>query len=130
MTKITLYHVVGYTAGLALSALGSIMLIMTLWKAWPAVADSSDILTALQTYLWTNELNFGYNIKLKLMEVAILGTIILIIGITTTILSRQVYHRGRYVLLQCPFCKNRWKAERARTWATCPYCNKHIQPQQ
>ena len=128
MTKITLYNVVSYITGLTLSTIGSIMLIVVLWNTWPIIVDSNDTFAALEAYLWTKELDFVYGVRLKLMEVTILGTAILILGIFTTVISRQVFRRGKYTLLQCPFCKNRWKAERARAWAKCPYCNKFIQP--
>jgi len=128
MTRITVYNVVGYALGLGLSIVGSILLIATLWNAWPNVVGSDHILTALEAYLWTEELDSGLGIRFKLMEVTILATALLVLGIFVTILSRQVFHAGKYIFLKCPFCKNRWKATRARTWAKCPHCNRFIQP--
>ena len=128
MTKITVYNVVSYALGLGLSIVGSILLIVALWSAWPDVANSDDIFAALQAQLWTEELDSGLGVRFKLMEVTILGTALLVLGIFVTVLSRQVFHAGKYIFLKCPFCKNRWKATRARTWAKCPHCNRFIQP--
>lgn len=128
MTRITVYNLVGYALGIGLSIVGSIFVIAALSKAWPNVVGADHILAALETYLWTAELDSGLGIRFKLMEITILGTALLALGIFVTLLSRQVFHAGKYIFLQCPFCKNRWKATRARTWAKCPHCNKFIQP--
>jgi uncharacterized membrane protein len=128
MTRITVYNVVGYALGLGLSIVGAILLIVALWNAWPDVVGSDDIFAALAAQLWTEEFNFGFGFGFKLMEVTILGAALLVLGIFVTVLSRQVFHAGKYIFLKCPFCKNRWKATRARTWAKCPHCNKFIQP--
>lgn len=128
MTRITVYNVVGYALGLGLSIVGAILLIVALWNAWPDVVGSTDIFAALRAQLWAEEFDFGIGVRFRLMEVTILGTALLALGIFVTVLSRQVFHAGKYIFLKCPFCKNRWKAERARTWAKCPHCNKFIQP--
>ena len=128
MTRITVYNVVGYALGLGLSIVGAILLIVALWNAWPDAVGSADIFAALQAQLWAEEFDFGIGVRFKLMEVTILGTALLVLGVFVTFLSRQVFHAGKYIFLKCPFCKNRWKARRARTWAQCPHCNKFIQP--
>ncbi len=128
MTRITVYNVVGYALGLGLSTVGAILLVVALWNAWPDVVGSADVFAALEAQLWAEEFDFGIGVRFKLMEVTILGTALLALGIFVTVLSRQVFHAGKYIFLKCPFCKNRWKATRARTWAKCPHCNKFIQP--
>ena len=128
MKKITIHYITGYALAFALCFIGLTVLIAVLWTAWPNVSASHDILSALEAYLWTEEFNFGFGIKLNLMHLTIMGAAALVLGIIMLAFSRQILYAGDNVLLQCPFCKNQWKASRARGWAKCPHCNQLIQP--
>jgi hypothetical protein len=69
-------------------------------------------------------------LDLKLLYISIAGTLVLVVGLVTLILSREIfYSSGESVSLKCPYCKNTWKARRSLGWAECPYCRKFIQPQ-
>jgi len=92
------------------------------------VSASHSVLPALEEYLWTKEFDLGYGAKLKLMHLTMMGAAALVIGIFVLTFSRKVLYVRENVLLQCPFCKNQWKASRARGWGKCPYCNRMIQP--
>jgi len=128
MKKITIHYITGYALAFALCFIGLTVLVAVLWTAWPNVSTSYDILSALETYLWTKELDTGFGITLNLMHLTIIGAATLVSGITILAFSRQIFYEGESVLLQCPFCKNQWKANRARGWAKCPHCNQLIQP--
>jgi len=120
----------GYALGFALCFIGLIVLFAVLWKAWPNVSASDDVFSALESYLWTKEFDFGFGVRLKLMHLTMMGTAALVLGIFVLAFSRQVFsvYTGENVLLQCPFCKNHWKASRGRGLAECPHCRQFVQP--
>ena len=119
----------GYALGFTLCLIGLIALSAVLWKAWPNVSASNDVFSALESYLWTKQFDFGFGVGLKLMHLAIMGAATLFSGIFVLALSRQVFFvSAENVLLQCPYCKNHWKAKRAKGFAECPYCRQFVQP--
>lgn len=120
----------GYALGFALCLVGVIMLFAVLWKAWPNVSTSQDVLSALMSYLWAEQLNFGGIVGVQLMYLAITGTSALVVGSIILLLSRQVFtvSTAEDVLLRCPYCKNKWKATRALGHAECPHCRHFVQP--
>lgn len=100
------------------------------WKTWPNVSTSTNIPSSFWSYLINEQVNVASLLSLKLFYVGIAGTFILVAGLFTLVLSRQIfYSSGESVSLKCPYCKNSWKARRAVGWAECPYCRKFIQPQ-
>lgn len=128
MRKITTRYIAGYALGIVLGLAGLTLLVAILWRAWPNVSTSHNVLPALEEYLWTEEFDLGFGAKLKLMYLTMMGAAALVIGIFVLVFSRKVLYVRENVLLQCPFCKNQWKASRARGWGKCPYCNRMVQP--
>lgn len=120
----------GYALGFILFFIGLIVLFAVLWKAWPNVSASYDVFSALWSYLWSKQFDFGFGVSLKLMHLTIMGAAVLILGIIVLALSRQIFsvYAGENVLLQCPFCKNHWKARRASGFAECPHCRQFVEP--
>ena len=120
----------GYALGFTLFFIGLIALFAVLWKAWPNVSASDDVFSALGAYLWANQFDFGFGVRLKLMHLTMQGVAALVLGIFVLAFSRQVFsvYGGENVLLQCPFCKNRWKASRGRGLAECPHCRQFVEP--
>jgi len=120
----------GQALGAALCFIGFIALLAVLWKTWPSVSGSSNVLSALWTQILSQQISFGSTVTLKLIYIAIMGTVFLILGLTVLALSRQIFYVSREpTLLQCPYCRNQWKARRAMGWAECPFCRKFINPQ-
>jgi len=128
MRKITTRYITGYALGFALCLVGLVVLVAILWSAWPNVSTSNGVFPALEQYLWTKELDLGLGVKLKFMHLTMMGTAALVLGIFVLAFSRKVLYVGENVLLQCPFCKNQWKASRAKGWGKCPYCDHMIHP--
>jgi len=122
----------GYALGFMLFFTGLVVLFAVLRKAWPNVSTSYDVFSALWSYLWSKHFDFGLGVRLKLMHLAIMGTAALVLGIIVLALSRQVFsvYAGENVLLQCPFCKNHWKARRAKGFAECPHCRQFVEPKE
>jgi hypothetical protein len=110
--------------------MGSIALILVFWKAWPNASSSSSALSALWTQISSQQVSLGSIVTLKLIYITIAGTVLLISGLVVLALSRQIFYVSREsTLLQCPYCRNQWKARRAMGWAECPFCRKFINPQ-
>lgn len=119
----------GYTLGLIFCLVGLIMLVAVLWKALLHVSVSQLILSDLWTYLSTEQLDLAFA-EFKLIYFAILGAVIFIFGTVMLALSQKWFTlSGENVLLTCPYCKNHWKASRAKARVECPHCRQFIQPQ-
>jgi hypothetical protein len=116
----------GYALGFTLFFIGSIALSAVLWKAWSNVSTSDDMFSDLGAYLWADHFESGLGVRLKLMHLTMLGAATLALGIFVLVFSRQVFsvYSGENVLLQCSFCKNRWKANRGKGLAECPHCHQ------
>jgi hypothetical protein len=113
---------------LCLAGLGA--LFSVLWKAWPTVSVSPNALSTLWSYILTEQIDIASAVVLKLTYLSIMGVIFLILGITVIVFSQQVFYlSGESISLECPYCKNYWKARRAAGWAECPHCHQFIQPQ-
>jgi len=120
----------GQVLGVLLCLVGLGILLVVFWKAWPSVSASSNFLSALGSYILTEQISITSFATLKLTYLTIMATIFLVLGIVAIGFSRQIFYlSGESVSLQCPYCKNSWRARRAMAWAECPYCRKFIQPQ-
>ncbi len=120
----------GYALGFALCLVGLIVLLAVFGKAWSNVSASQNVLSALESYLWTEQFNVGFGISLRLMHLIMIGLAVLVLGILALVFSQQVFsvYAGENVLLQCPFCRNNWKASRGRGLAECPHCRQFVEP--
>jgi hypothetical protein len=118
----------GYALGFAFCFVGLIVLFAVLWNAWPNVSNSTDMFSALGSYLLTKQFDFG-DVSLKLIDLTIIGIAVLALGIFVLALNHQVFSVSREnILLKCPYCKNHWKASRASGYAECPHCRQFVQP--
>jgi hypothetical protein len=129
MKKIIRRKKSGYALGFTLCFIGLIVLFTVLWEAWHNVSNSSDVFSALESYLWTKQIDLG-GVSLKLMHLTIISAAVLVLGIFILALSRQVFSVSaeENILLKCPYCKNHWKASRASGYVECPHCRQFIQP--
>lgn len=99
--------------GLVLTILGLAPIIAVLLNAWTSGISFLD-LSALYDFLWTNWFNIGFGIRFELVYLAILGTIIIILGLallarrTRKIQEVTVVTDDLTVTLECTVCKNRW----------------------
>lgn len=120
----------GQALGVILFIIGLAAILAVLWKTWPSVSGSSNVLSSLWTQILNQQISLGSTVALKLIYVTIMGTVFLILGLIVLVLSRQIFYVSRgSTLLQCPYCKNQWRARRAVGWAECPFCRKFINPQ-
>jgi len=120
----------GHVFGVLLVLAGLGILFFILWMAWPSVSASSSALSSLWTYVLTEQVDVASLGSLKLVYLGAMGAIFLFLGVFVLAFSRKIlYLSSGSVMLQCPYCKNSWKARRAMGWAECPNCRKFVQPQ-
>jgi len=130
MRRIIRRKLSGQVLGVLLLLVGVGILFVVFWKAWSAVSASPNVLSAVWSHILTEQVNISSVATLKLTYLSIAAAIFLVLGIVVLGFSRQVFYlSGESVSLQCPYCKNSWRARRAMGWAECPYCRKFIQPQ-
>lgn len=130
MRRIIRRKLSGHVLGIILCLVGLSVLFVVFWKAWFSVSASSDVLSSLWSYILTAQVNIASAVTVKLSYLSIIGAIFLVLGIIVIVFSRQIFYlSGESVLLQCPYCKNQWKTNRAKGWAECPHCRQFIRPQ-
>lgn len=120
----------GYALGLIFCLVGLFLLAVVLWKAWLHVSVSQLVLSDLWSYLWTEKIDLPFGVGFKLTDLTVMGAAIFFSGTVMLALSQKWFTlSGETVLLTCPYCKNHWRASRAKGWAECPHCHQFIQPQ-
>ena len=120
----------GQALGAVLCMMGFVALLVVFWKAWPNASSSQNVLLALWIQILSQQISLGSSVNLRLTYLTVIGTAFVIFGLVVLALSRQIFHVTREpTLLQCPYCRNQWKARRAMGWAECPFCRKFINPQ-
>ncbi|MBS7647556.1 MAG: hypothetical protein QXQ64_06015 [Candidatus Bathyarchaeia archaeon] len=118
-----------YIVGIFLCLLGITALIVALWKICPKFSTSQNLLSTFLSLLWTENINVGNLIELKLVYLVIFGDIALVFGFILWLLSRQwLIVPGKTVWYQCPFCKKRWKAVGDKALIHCPHCRQLVHP--
>lgn len=118
----------GQALGCVLCLLGFLALFVVIWKVWPSVSGSANILSSLWSQVLNEQISLGSILTLRAIYITIGGSAFLILGAVVLALSRQIFYVSAEATLQCPYCRNHWKARRAMGWAECPYCRKFIQP--
>jgi len=120
----------GHVVGVILCLVGLFLLFMVFWRAWPNISASSNVLPSLWSYILTEQATLVSGVTLKLSYLCFVGAIFVFAGVFVLVFGRQiVYLSGGPIVLQCPYCRNSWKARRAMGWAECPHCRKFIHPQ-
>jgi predicted ABC-type sugar transport system permease subunit len=120
----------GQALGSLLCLVGFVALLVVFWKAWPTPATSSNVLSELWSQILAEEVSIDSIVAVKLTYLTIMGTVFLLLGLTILGFSRQIFYVSTgSIVLQCPYCKNHWKARRQMGWAECPFCRKLINPQ-
>jgi len=120
----------GQILGSLLCLMGFGVLLVVLWKAWPNVSGSGNVFSGFWSEILVGQVNVASIVTLKLIYLTVGGTVLLLLGVIVLAFSRQIFYASSGPsMLQCPYCKNQWKARRGVGWAECPYCQKFINPQ-
>jgi len=135
----------GHALGLLLCIIGTIMLLITVWKLWAEeVFTSSDMLSALKASLWTEYTDLTLGIGLKPIHYMVVGIVLLVIGSAILIARREKVSvtEEATVMFECPYCKHQWRESMSKTHLKsmgyprvrtlyrrkCPKCAKFIRP--
>jgi hypothetical protein len=108
----------GYGLGLSLCIIGIVLLLVVVWKWGDAgVFSSSDVLSALSGSLTYAYADVSLGIGLTLGFYLILGAVLLGTGSAILLLRREkvAVTEGLTVVLECPFCKNRWRESMSKS---------------
>jgi len=120
----------GQILGSLLCLIGFAALVAVFWKAWPNVSGSTNVFSQLWSEILIGQISLASIVTLKLIYLTAMGTVLLVLGVVVLAFSRQIFYvSSGSTQLQCPYCKNQWKARRGMGWAECPYCRKFIHPQ-
>ena len=135
----------GYGLGLALCIIGTILLLVVIWKWWDAgVFASPDVLSALSTSFLKEFTDISLGVGLRILHYIVIGVGLIGIGTAILLLRREkvAVTEGLTVTLECPLCKNQWHESlsksnldamgypEARTLSRrkCSKCGKFIRP--
>jgi len=108
----------GYGLGLSLCIIGIVLLLVVVWKWWDAgVFASPDVLSALSGSLTYAYADVSLGIGLTLGFYIIIGVVLLGSGSAILLLRREkvAVTESLTVVLECPFCKNRWRESMSKS---------------
>lgn len=118
-----------YALSLIFCLTGITAILGALWKTYPQLSSSTNPFSTFLSLLWTEKIILGSLLELKLIYFFILGDIMLVLGVTLWLFSRQWFIvPGKNVWYQCPFCKKKWKSIGDKALVHCPHCNQLIHP--
>ncbi len=108
---------------------GVIALLATLWKTWQQISIAKDPFSTFLSLLWTQKLDLIQGIEFRLVYLAILGDVLLIVGVVVYVLSVQwFYLPGKIVWYRCPFCNKDWRSTGDKALVHCPHCRQLVHP--
>ena len=118
-----------YALSLIFCLLWLATLFMTLWKTWPEVSSAENPFSTYLARLWEENFEFIPGLEFRLVYLVVVGDVMLISGVVIWLLSRQwFYLPGKTVLLECPFCKKRWRSNPDKGLVHCPHCRQLVHP--
>jgi len=91
MRKILRTQKSAYTLSLILFLLGTMAVTIALWKTWPRVSTAGNPFSTFFNLLWSERLDFVLGLEFKLIYLFVLGDAMLISGLVTWVLSRQLF---------------------------------------
>ena len=119
----------GYVFGIILCLTGLATLFIVLWKVWPVLYSAQDFASVLWASLWVEQFDLIQGVELKLIYFVVLGTVMLISGALALTLSREwLPLAGETALLQCPYCRKRWRTSPDKALIHCPHCRQLVHP--
>jgi hypothetical protein len=121
----------GYVLSFVLWFLGLVALFWVFWVTWADVSVANSPLSTFWELLWNRTFNFvpGFEFKLVYLTVSALGT--LVAGFIVFGFSREWFLLGgKNSLLECPWCKKRWRSSPDKALVHCPHCRQLVHPVQ
>ena len=129
MRKVLRTQKSAYALSLILFILGTMAVVTALWKTWAQVSTASNPFSTFLNLLWSERLDFVPGLEFKLIYLFVLGDAMLISGLVTWVLSRQLLLvPGKTAWYLCPFCKKKWRSTEDKALIHCPHCRQLIHP--
>jgi hypothetical protein len=108
----------GYGLGLSLCIIGIILLLVVVWKWWDAgVFTSPDALSVFSASFSAEYADISLGIGMRILHYIIIGAILVGTGSAILLLRREkvAVTESLTVVLECPFCKNRWRESMSKS---------------
>ena len=119
----------GYALSFTLWFFGLAALSWIFWRTWPDVSAANNSFSVFWESLWNETLDFIPGVEFKLAYLMVFGSAMLVTGFIVFGLSRKWFLvGGRKSLLQCPWCKKRWRTSPDKALVHCPYCRQLVHP--
>ena len=119
----------GYALSFVLWFFGVIALCWVFWEVWPGVSSASDPLSVFWESLWNKTLDFIPSFEFKFGYLLVFASVMLITGSVVFSLSRKWFMiEGKNSLLQCPWCRKRWRTSPDKALVLCPNCRQLVHP--
>lgn len=129
MRKILRTQKSAYALSLILLLLGTTAVTIALWKTWSQVSTADNPFSTFLNLLWSERLDFVPDLEFRLIYLFVLGDAMLISGLVTWVLSRQLLLvPGKTAWYLCPFCKKKWHSAENKALVHCPHCRQLIHP--
>jgi len=119
----------GYAFSILLWFFGLAALFWVFWRTWADVSTANDPFSVFWDSLWSKTFDFVPGFEFKLAYLAVFASAMLVIGVIVFSLSRKWFLLGlENSMLECPWCKKRWRASPEKALVHCPYCRQLIHP--
>jgi len=119
----------GYAVSFLLWFLGLAALLWIFWKTWPSVSGSSNPFSVFWESLWNEAFDLIPGVEFKLVYLMVFASAMFVTGFIVFGRSRQWFMLGgNKSLLQCPWCRKKWRTNPQKALVLCPYCRQLVHP--
>jgi hypothetical protein len=129
VTRILRRQKSGYALSFLLWFFGLAAIFWVFWKTWANVSVSGDPFSVFWESLWSETLDFFPGVEFKLVYLMVFASAMLVAGFVVFGLSRQWFVLGgKNSLLECPWCRKRWRSSPEKALVLCPHCRQLVHP--
>ena len=128
MRKVLRRSKFGYTLSLILFVLGILAITFAFWRVWLKTDSANKFASAFWNLLWTEKFDVIAGMSFKLIFLFIFGVIAIVFGSLILVFSRKWFIVGERVLVECPFCRKRWRTDPQKALVHCPFCRQLVHP--
>jgi len=119
----------GYALSFLLWFFGVGALFWIFWKTWPDISTTNNPVSVFWQSLWNETFDFIPGVEFKLVYPLVFASAMLVAGFIVFSLSRKWFMLGgKNSLLQCPWCRKRWRTSPDKALVLCPHCRQLVHP--